>query len=119
MNFWGNTTHAQHSLMVKCWFSFKKLKNSEGANAPAHELDGLVNGLLEASHFRSDPRPPGAPTCRLDMCTGDFSPPMRCCGFALWAVGLGGRDGVCRWGMNILPPLVTELRKEGAGGEGR
>ena len=35
---------------------------------------GLVNGLFEASNFRSDARPPGAPTCDLEMCTGDFSP---------------------------------------------
>ena len=48
-----------------------------------------------------------------------LAPPMRCCGFELLAVGLGGRDGVCRWGMNILPPLVNELRKERVGGEGR
>lgn len=97
MNFWGNTTHAQHSLMVKCWFSFKKLKNSEGANAPAHELDGLVNGLLEASHFRSDPRPPGAPTCCLDMCTGDFSPTHE----VLWICALGCRPGRKRWCLQV------------------
>lgn len=39
MNIWGNTTHAQHSLMVKCWFSFKKLKNSAWAKKAAHELE--------------------------------------------------------------------------------